>query len=266
MRPKNLDLILAVSIASMNVVWAMLPNRTPLIGIMLALPLVFVLPGYTLSEALFHKRALQTSHRLIFSLGLSLALCVLSGFILNVLPGGLQAKSWAVLLGLLTTVFSLLVALLRRRVPLYTMHPVRFRLRIHEGVLLGLALIVVIQALFYSAVGAALQPHPGFTQLWMIPPTRGDKNCAVRLGVRSFESEAVRYRIQVTENQEAIASWPSIVLAPQQEWISRVPIITKTADKVYIEARLYSSDKPASVYQQVDFTLSREEFQCQAIT
>jgi hypothetical protein len=146
------------------------------------------------------------------------------------------------------------------------MHHVRFRLRIHEGVLLGLAILVIIQALYYSAVGAAQQPHPGFTQMWMIPPTRGGKNCIVRLGVRSFESDAVRYRILVTENQEEIASWPSIVLAPQQEWIRPVPIIPKTANEVYVEARLYRSDKPASVYQQVNFNLSIEEYQCQATT
>src|SRR6266487_3588085 len=91
MRLKNLDLIVAVTIAAMNVVWALLPGRTPVIGTVLALPLVFVLPGYSLTEAMFYKRTVETSHRLLLSLVLSLAIDILGGLILNMLPAGLQA-------------------------------------------------------------------------------------------------------------------------------------------------------------------------------
>src|SRR5437588_10406582 len=107
MRLKNLDLIAAVFIAALNVLWAVLPSRPPVIGIILALPLVLVLPGYTLTEALFRKRPLDAPNRLLFSLGLSLAIDIFCGFILNLLPTGLQAISWAVFLALLTAVLSL---------------------------------------------------------------------------------------------------------------------------------------------------------------
>src|SRR2546421_3393064 len=116
MRLKNLDLIVTITIAAINVVWTLLPSRTPVIGIILALPLVFVLPGYTLTGVMFHKRSLDASHRLLLSLGLSLAIDVLSGLILNLFPAGLQVGSWAMLLGLLATAFSLLLAYLRREV------------------------------------------------------------------------------------------------------------------------------------------------------
>src|SRR2546421_12992924 len=113
MRLKNLDLIVTMIIAGLNVLYTLLPSRIPVIGIILALPLVFVLPGYTLTEALFHKRSLDDSHRLVLSLALSLAIDILGGFILNMLPGGLQAISWTVLLGLITAIFTLLAAYLR---------------------------------------------------------------------------------------------------------------------------------------------------------
>src|ERR1700737_393008 len=77
MRLKNLDLMVTVIIAALKVVWALLSSHIPVIGIILALPLVFVLPGYTLTEALFHKRSLDVSHRLLLSLSLSLAIDVL---------------------------------------------------------------------------------------------------------------------------------------------------------------------------------------------
>jgi uncharacterized membrane protein len=148
MRLKDLDLGFAVMIAVMSMLWAVLSSRAgasheflqaaqqaaqhaffarwataaaaqnkpapTLIGILLALLLVFVLPGYTLTEVMFHKGALESSHRLLLSLALSLAIDILSGFILNLLPGGLQAVSWAALLGAVTVVFALLAAFLRR--------------------------------------------------------------------------------------------------------------------------------------------------------
>src|SRR5258708_13454543 len=112
MHHKNLDLIAAVIIAVLNVVWVLLHSSAPVVGIILAFPLVLVLPGYTLTEVLFRKRSLNAPERLVLSLGLSLAIDVLSGLFLNVLPVGLQPTSWAVLLGLLTVEFSLLAAYL----------------------------------------------------------------------------------------------------------------------------------------------------------
>src|SRR5579864_9288271 len=106
MNLKNLDLIVTMIITTTNVIWALLPYHTPIVGIILALPLLFVLPGYTLTEALFHQRSLEASHRLILGLGLSLAIDILGGFVLNVLPVGLQGISWSVFLGLLVTIFS----------------------------------------------------------------------------------------------------------------------------------------------------------------
>ncbi len=53
--------------------------------------------------------------QLVLSLGLSLAVDVLVGFTLNVFPSGLQAQSWALSLGLFTTLFALLAVFLRRK-------------------------------------------------------------------------------------------------------------------------------------------------------
>src|SRR5260370_189481 len=116
MHHKNLDIIVGVIVAVLNVVWVLLHSSVPVVGIILALPLVLVLPGYTLTEVLFRKRSLNAPERLVLSLGLSLAIDVLSGLFLNVLLVGLQATSWAVLLGLLTVGFSLLAPSLRRGV------------------------------------------------------------------------------------------------------------------------------------------------------
>src|ERR1700680_3784571 len=157
MRRNNLDLIVIEFIAVLNVVWALLPNRPVLIGAILALPLLFVLPGYTLIEALFHQKLLNSTYRLVLSLGLSLTLAILGGLMLNVLPGGLQALSWAVLLGLLTTVFALFAAYLRRRVQgrevqVQGTRPQRLGLNI-SACLVGLAITVAILSVLYAVIG-----------------------------------------------------------------------------------------------------------------
>ncbi|SRR5712692_2043216 len=255
MHHKNLDLIAAVIIAVLNVVWVLLHSSTPVVGIILAFPLVLVLPGYTLTEVLFRKRSLNAPERLVLSLGLSLAIDVLSGLFLNVLPVGLQATSWAVLLGLLTVVFSLLAAYLRRGVLASGTQPLRFRLSIYQGILFGLAILLAILSFVYIDIGVIQQPHPGFTQLWMLPKVQAGKSCDVRLGVRSFESTSVTYRITMTMNGVPAITWPSVVLAPQEEWDRLVPIPPTAAEEVYIEGRLYRLDKPAAVYREVHVTL-----------
>jgi uncharacterized membrane protein len=255
MRLKNLDLVIAMTIAVVNVVWALLPSRPAIIGIILALPLVFVMPGYTLVEALFHKRSLDTSHRLLLSLGLSLTIDVLGGFILNMLPIGLQAISWAVLLGLLTTVFSLWVAYLRRGGQLNRTQLVNLRITIYEYLLLVLAAIVAILSILYATIGAAHQPYPGFTQLWMLPAVQTGKSCTVHLGIRSFESTPVTYRITMTVQGIPTASWSTIALAPQEQWSRAVPISSKLTNEVHVAAQLYRLDKPETVYRNVEATL-----------
>ncbi len=256
MRRKNLDLVVAVIIAGMNVGWALLGNRFPLIGVTLALPLVFVLPGYMLTEAFFHKRPLNVSHRLLLSLGLSLSIVVLSGLLLNLLPAGLRATTWAIFLGLLTALLSLLVAYIRRGTPLNETHPLRFRFSISGFVLFSLAIVIATLSVLYAVIGAERQSYSGFTQLSMLPSVQTEKSCAIHLGIRSFESTTVTYRIILTINKTQVTPWPSIVLAPQEAWNRSMPITPGVSSSVNVEAQLYRLDKPSAAYREVHVTLS----------
>ncbi|GAC1657676.1 MAG: hypothetical protein NVS4B7_03530 [Ktedonobacteraceae bacterium] len=255
MRMKSPDLVVTVLIATLNIILALFPNHPSALGVILAMPLVFVLPGYTLTEVLFHKRSLITSHRLVLSLSLSIAIDIAGGFILNILPSGLQALPWAMFLGLLTITLSLLVAYLRRGMPADEAHAPRLHISVYQGLLFALATTVALLSVLYAANGAVQQPHAGFTQLWMIPAVQTGKSCAVRLGIRSFEPTAVTYRITLETNGTQATPWPSIALAPQQAWQQLLPITPLAANNLYIEARLYRLDKPQTVYRNVHVTL-----------
>jgi hypothetical protein len=61
MHSKQFGLMLGVLIALASILWAVLPNHPPEIGIVLALPLVFLLPGYALT-ALLYRHALDNMH------------------------------------------------------------------------------------------------------------------------------------------------------------------------------------------------------------
>src|SRR5579859_3336673 len=98
LRLKHPDLVLATAIALANVVWAFLPYHVPAIGTALALPLVFITPGYTLTAALFHRRSLDMAYRMLLSLGISVSIVIAGGLVLNALPGGLRPSSWSALL------------------------------------------------------------------------------------------------------------------------------------------------------------------------
>jgi hypothetical protein len=252
MRLNNRDLIVAMVIAAMNVLWSLIPIHFAVIGMILALPLVFVLPGYTLTEALFHKRPLNPAHLLLFSLGLSLAIDMLSGFILNRV--GLHALSWAMILGLLTGVFSLLAAYLRRGIPASEVQPPKFRLNIYQSILFGLAVAVALVSVVYSIISAERQPSPGFTQLWMLPAAQYG-GCAISVGVHSFESTPVAFRVTMTTNEVQVTTWSSIILAPQQEWQQLVPVPLGVDSNTSVDVRLYRLDKPSSVYRQVHLTV-----------
>jgi uncharacterized membrane protein len=255
MHHRNRDLLVAIGIVAVSVAWTLFSYHMLWIGVILALPLAFGLPGYTLTQVLMYKQSLEPFHTLAFSLGLSLVIDILSGFILNLLPVGLQATSWVLFLGALTTAFSLLAMYLRRGVlEAYTLSQ-RLRLSIREYMLFGLAIAIAILAVRYSTEGAAQQPHPDFTQLWLLPSNQPNNSCAVQLGIHSFEASPIRYFVVVTMNGTQVNPKSFISLAPGQEWEKSVSVALKIVKSVRIEALLYRLDKPDTVYRTASLTL-----------
>ena len=107
MRSKNSDIFIALGIVLLNVVCMLLPYTILWVSVLLALPMVFFVPGYLLVEMLTFRRELDKFHRLTLSLGLSLTLDILGGFLLNMLPMGLRAQSWIALLSCLALIFAI---------------------------------------------------------------------------------------------------------------------------------------------------------------
>ncbi len=272
MRHKNLDLIGVMLIAAINVAWAQLPDRPLGISIILGMPLVFVLPGYALTQGLFYRQSFRSSDRLILkpvlkiahpigvadysilSLGLSLAIDVIIGFLLNLFPFGLQARSWSIALGLVTVVFALLAVFVQRQHPIQATRRLNWRITASQYILFGLAILMTVLAVWYSILRPP-QPEPSFTQFWMLPPTRDQHSCAVLIGVQSYETMPVTYRITVKVNGNQVGNWSQVVLAPHQKWEQPVFLNATSVSSMYIEAQLYRVDKPGIIYRVVHLLL-----------
>jgi uncharacterized membrane protein len=273
MRRKHLDLIIALVIAAVNVGWILLPNR-PVIGtILCGLPLILLVPGYTLTEALFVQqsdaatvsrigilRPFGTSDRLVLSLGLSLALVIIDGLLLSILPMGLVQPSWAVSLAVLSTVFSLIALYRRRAMSTNTSQKGSARLlrfTFYEGLLFLLTLVIVVSAFLYSTLAAQQQQQQStFTQFWMVQAKQTNHSCAVLIGIQSFEASSTQYKVVLLANGSQLHNWPAVTLAPKQQWYQSVTLNSGDIESAYIDAQLYRLDKPGSIYRETHITLN----------
>ncbi len=252
MRLKNADLIVGLTIVALNVLCVLVPIDLVWLRTILALPLIFVLPGYTLTEALFYRRKIAGSHRLMLTFGLSVVIVIVIGLLLNMVVPGLQRISWIVCLSIFIVVGTVLVIIRRGKVE---GREIRIkRLHVYEYFLFGVAVGGVVFALRYAGEGVAQQPHPGFTQLWILPV--GNNSCAVRLGIHSFELDSVPYRLSVTANNVVLPTQiPSVLKVGEQiEQIVELPVITHEGT-INVQAQLYRLDKQGEVYRSVNLIL-----------
>jgi uncharacterized membrane protein len=273
MRCKNFDLILTMVVVALNVAWTQVPNRPLLPGIIFALPLIFFCSGYALTQVLFRRRMLEQppnvsnyfthwsdlkhpiggADQILLSLGLSMAINVLVGFGLNILPIGLQALSWVLSLGLITVGCALLATFLRRKdLPRASQTP-HMRITVRDCMLFGLASFVVASAVWISII-RPLEPQRGFTQFWMLPVNEASKTCVVSVGVQSFEATSETYRVVMIVNGVQTSTWSPVILTPQQEWVQSVPVTPGTTSSLYVEAQLYRVDEPDIIYRNVHLT------------
>ena len=259
MNRKVFDLVLCSALAAVAMTLALLAPEIGPVRALVALPLVLFVPGYALVAAAFPAGRLGTIERLLFSLGASLAVAALAGLLLHWTALGLRPAAWAVTLGNITLVASL-IALVRRnpdkgrgwRQPANEAVQRSAGMTLVEGGLLGLALLLVASAVLVARDGAIQQRAAGFTQLWVLPDSAAQVD-SVRLGVSNREPGEIGYRLLVTISGTIIGSWPRIMLGPDEQWEATVALPTAQPAAATVEVLLYRLDAPETVYRRVLF-------------
>jgi hypothetical protein len=221
--------------------------------------LVVLLPGYTVCRAIFGSR-LDPAEEITISIGLSLSLAVISGFVLNLLPSGLALPQWGALLGGISVVAGGIAWLRGSASPASgaeepedtqaLAHPGPTHPAVEQGILLpaaptpsmngaadvpaaaaripraqlimlGTAACILLASLGIARIGAASAPHEPFTQLWMVPAITGT---SLDLGFTNDENKTTTYRLLVTQDGRKIAEWVDVSLADGATWTQTLPL------------------------------------------
>ena len=225
-----------------------------------ALLLVLVLPGLSLTRALFPARALGAGDVLLLSIVLSVCLAVVGGLALHVTLVGLTKGSWATLLAGVTVVAAVTAEVRTRRIqgvgaPFIARADATDRVRstpavrgrwLVNGALFGLALGIGV-----SAVSMARTPLPargveGYTALWLLPGDNGGRK--FKIGVESSELKTTRYRLEVRVGRTPVPAY-RFELATGARWNARLRVERGWSGTV--RALLYRASAPGTVYRRV---------------
>lgn len=262
MRQKGHDLLAVVLLAALAVAVGLVSHGSHPVLIALSLPLVFFLPGYALLAAALPDRRPGRAEVIALSMGLSIALGVLGGLVLNYLPSGFTANAWRLLLLAVITIGAG-VALWRRGraslgepAPAFTATAVpaatAYRLSTRDAVWLSAAAVLLTVAFGVSAIGYgpfdpsqyAFEP---FSQFWALADRglAGEEGTGdvIRLGLQNHEGARMAYHITVEAGDYVLAEWPSVTLSPGGVWQVEVSV-PQSVIQDEIVAKLYRASDP----------------------
>jgi hypothetical protein len=214
------------------------------VSAVLAVPLLLVLPGLALLDAL-GAGALGAS-RLVLVPGLSIAVDIVIALVLDALPGGLTAHSWAIAVVIVVLAASATAAV--RGVGIRE-SPLRLDVGLRDLAVLAAAAIVLVGALVIMRTPLSADTAKSYTILSM---TRTSP-AGVQVEVQSGEFEPTRYRLVVRSLGSGLHRVERFTLAPG----SRMSVTIPAADaKAALVATLYRGDGNTS-YRRVELAPRR---------
>jgi Protein of unknown function (DUF1616) len=192
--------------------------------ILAGLPLVLILPGYALGTLVLPAGSARPPHigpllwRVMWVPGLSLAVTVFCGLVLNLMPVGLTRVSWTIALTAVTLVALAASTWLdgHRSAQDPAIPQTRAGMRIAAGYAVA-ALAISGAAVGLAIASAGWQHSPGFAQLWLVPATSTASSGQASLGVRSGYSRAETFHLVLRGDTNALLSW-DFTLGSGQTW------------------------------------------------
>lgn len=234
--------------------------------VVLGLPLILFLPGYTLTAAVFpRKSSLSAAVRVALSFGLSIVLVPLMGYLLNYTPWGIQALPFLILLIIFMAVTSAVAWGRRWALPEEEIPRLSLTVSLPRWWQQGLANRVLFAILGTVILGSVLamgyavaRPRTGerFTEFYILGtdgkvayyPTKlkvGEEG-RVTLTIVNHEGETSNYEIRVTMDGTKKADIKAAV-ANDEKWGKTVSFVPdKPGDGQPVEFLLYKdrSDEP----------------------
>jgi len=207
---------------------------------------LFVMPGYLLAQLLLGPRT-AGMERAIVAGCLAFIVPIGGGLVLYTAGVPLRRASWLALLAGVTLACDVALFLRRRagRAAPFRWPLGRWQRPSWHAVAFGAALVIAACGVGLARVGAADQPQPHFTQLWL--STRGASAGTVKLGVTNDEGHTVGYRLVVLRSGHEKSAW-NVTLANGDAWQRTVPFNGKSS----LVANLYRLPDVTTPYRHVD--------------
>jgi hypothetical protein len=185
------------------------------LGIML-----FAAPGYLLGQLLVGSRTAGLE-RVVVMVGLALAVPILGGLLLYAARVPLHRPGWLGLLAGATLAGDVVLFRRRRegRAPPFSWQPA-WRVPRWHAAAFAAAVLIAACGVGLARVGAAKQPQPGFTQLWLSPQQQDERTLS--LGVSDDQGGTTSYRLVLLRNGQVSATW-DLTLANGQTWQRSMP-------------------------------------------
>ena len=221
--------------------------------------LVLVLPGWSLTEAIFARQVISRPERLLFTLMSNLGIVSMGTVLLNQLPWGLQTMLWlavTVSVTLVSAVVALLLQLTNVNASQPVAHPGRWgRMSFVQGAALSIALAVACYAVITARTPVSADGYVGYTMLWMVPRQTGEAQ-RIELGISSQEFDRTQYGLRLLIDEEVAQAWPAIELAPNERWAASLAVPATALNGQILKAELYRLDAPDLVYRNVALRLT----------
>lgn len=226
--------------------------------IVLGLPFVLFLPGYTLMAALYvRKDRIKNPYRLALSFGLSVVITPLIGLALNYTPWGIRLASFFVVLALFILITSVIAWIRRGRLS----EEERFSLRLRwrrpalgvsiwkklPSVILGLAALTVVGSFIYVIVVPKTQES--YTEFYIsglenktVYPTEltAGVDQKVLVTIVNRERRTLNYLMEVSINREKTGETGPLPLEHGQKYEAAIGFTPETiGDRQLVEFTLY---------------------------
>lgn len=245
MRGNQADIAVTAAVAALACA-AAAAGAPVAVTIVLGLALL-AMPGYLLAQLLLGPGTAGLE-RTLAAVGLALIVPIVGGLVLYAAGVPLHRASWLAVLAGVTLAADLALWLRRRTgwsAP-FRWPRARRRLPPRHVAMFGAAMVIAACGVVVARVGAAIQPGPHFTQLWL--SSQGVRADAIKIGVTNDQGSTVDYRLVVLRSGDA-STTRNLTIANGATWQVTVPFNEKSGN---LTANLYRLPNLSTPYRQVD--------------
>lgn len=252
-----------INLLSLALIAAIALVPTSILRVILGVPFLLFVPGYSLVLALFPRKGeLSGMERGALSLGMSIVVVPLAGLMLNYMPWGIRLETVLPGVAVIILAFSAVGWFRLSRLPAeerFSLH-VRLQATVLRGDRLSKVLSVALAIAILGSIGllgyvvAASRSGESFTEFYLLGPGRMaadyprslavGQEAAVTVGIVNREGVRMSYRVEVLAAGGVLNSVGDITLASGEKWEDSVSFVPVTpGDGQRVEFLLFRSEE-----------------------